>query len=262
MIRSLFCSLSVLSLSIFVFIQPASAAGHWSLGAEGFYDNYQEPDPGVRVDNDALYGSLTAGYAWSGQHTVAAIDARASVGESDYSSVSGTSENAPQFEGELRMRIGFRETFMGGAAMPYMGLGARAYYDRSQNIVTTLNFVGYDRRIAQVYVPVGIDMSFPSGNWTIKPSFEYDHLLYGRVESDLGGIGNYNNIANNQHDGYGLRASIMFAHQWGRHTWEIGPFIRYWDISDSDITRDNLGRRWVEPDNQRVQTGLAVKVLF
>ena len=232
-----------------------------SLGVEGFYDNYKEPDPGVRVDTDTMYGSLTAGYAW-GDDTIAAVDFRGSVGSANYSSVSGTSEDNPQFEAEARVRIGYRESFMGGLAMPYIGLGGRAYYDHSQNTVTTLGYIGYDRKIGQVYIPIGVDMSFPSGSWTIKPTLEYDQLIYGRVESDLGSIPGYTNIANEQHNGYGLRASIMFARQWGSRIWEIGPFIRYWDIPESDVTFDAANRGWIEPDNQRIQSGITIKMLF
>jgi hypothetical protein len=259
-IRSVFCSLSILSLSVLAFVHSAEA-GQMSLGVEGFYDNYKEPDPGVSVDTDAMYGSLTAGYAW-GHDTIAAVDARGSYGEADYSSVSGTSENDPQFELEARARIGARESFMDGAVMPYIGIGGRAYYDHSEGTVTTLGYIGYDRKITQLYIPIGLDMSFPSGPWTIKPTLEYDQLIYGRVESDLGSIPGYSNITNEQHKGYGLRASVMFAHQWGRRIWEIGPFVRYWDIPESDVTADAANRFWVEPDNQRLQAGLTLKVLF
>lgn len=260
MVRKVFCCLCVLSLSVLAFVHPAEA-GQWGIGVEGFYDNYKEPDPTIRVDTDTKYGSVTVGYAW-GYDTVAAIDVRGSMGEADYSSVSGTSENSPQYEAEVRGRLGFRESFAGGTAMPYVGLGARAYYDHSQNTVTSLGYVGYDRKINQVYIPVGVDMTFPAGAWQIKPNLEYDQLVYGSVESDLGSIPGYSDITNQQHKGYGLRASLMFAHKLGGSTWEAGPFIRYWDIPTSDTTRDDFGTYWIEPDNKRMQAGLAMKVLF
>ncbi|MDB5491339.1 MAG: hypothetical protein JWO78_1188 [Micavibrio sp.] len=252
-----------IALSCSASLAHAEPAGQWQLGAEGFYDNYKEPDPNVRLDNDALYGSLTAGYTATGHSSYNAFDARLSLGRSDYSSVSGTSENAAQVEAEFRLRTGFHFDYAGGSVNPYLGLGARLYYDHSQNIVTSLGYVGYDRQIAQFYIPVGIDMAFPAGAWTIKPTIEYDQLFYGKVNSKLSQAGgNYSDISNTQHDGYGLRGSIMFGHEWMGYQWEIGPFARYWNIDESSINTDRIGRRWVEPDNERLQAGIAVKVAF
>ena len=44
--------------------------------------------------------------------------------------------------------------------------------------------------------------------------------------------------------------------------WQFGPFVRYWNINQSQvtITPDNQG--WVEPKNKRLQIGAALKATW
>lgn len=54
---------------------------------------------------------------------------------------------------------------------------------------------------------------------------------------------------NTQHDGYGLRGEIMIGQKPSSVSdigWEFGPFVRYWNIKDSNITTAPDGSQWIE----------------
>jgi Autotransporter beta-domain len=240
----------------------ASNGNTYGLGVEGFHDNYREPS--VSLDNNAIYGSLTGYYSREMKNAFVAVDGRVSYGSNDYESTSGTSEDEPQWEFELRTRGGYSFPLWGGAMSPYTGLGLRYFRDESKGTVTSLGFSGYDRRITQLYLPVGLSYAYTtSGGWTITPQAEFDWLLYGNVNSRLQNVSSaYYNIENDQHEGYGFRGEIMVGKVSNGYSWQAGPFFRYWNVADSKITTAPDNSQWLEPENDRTQIGVAVRVLW
>jgi hypothetical protein len=238
-----------------------AAGGQLSMGLEGFYDQYRENSLGVK--DNSPYGSITAGYTYSGNDQwFGAIEGRGSYGQDNYSSPSGKSSGANQWEAELRLRVGYYFEELGGTLAPYVGIGGRFFYDQGNGVVTTIGDIGYDRVIDQLYIPVGAGWTFHSGDWTIVPVAEYDQLIYGRVFSELSEDPGYPDAVNNQHEGWGLRGELMFGHEiWGNQ-WQIGPFVRFWDINQSSTEHYPDGGYAYEPHNTRLQTGLAVRLLF
>jgi hypothetical protein len=230
----------------------------YSLGVEGFYDQYHEP--GGDLETQAGYGAITGNYTHDWKAFFAALDARASYGLEDYQSISGTSDGTPAWEFEGRVRGGYSFNLRGGDSIsPYLGVGTRYYWDEGKGVVTSLGAEGYDRKITQVYMPVGFTYLHAFGNgFTLAPNLEYDQLLWGHVSSRLGTIPGYPNVVNIQHDGWGARGDIMLGWQQYGLNWQIGPFLRYWDISASNIAKGE----WEEPDNTRLQVGLALRALW
>lgn len=246
------------SAIIAAFSFSAQAVDHYKIGLEGFTDNYREPDEGVHLNNHGIYGSVTGDYTHDFNESVfISVEGRASYGESKYKSVSGSSGYTPQYEGELRVKVGTNVKLAGGVISPYAGIGTRLYYDNSEGAVTSLGFGGYDRDIEQVYAPIGVTYKVPVGSWHLTPNVEYDHLLFGRVHSQIENFTGYN-ITNYQHDGYGVRGEMMFGKESNGYGWQFGPFVRYWNIKESDPDRHG-GVSWVEPRNIRLQAGLGVK---
>ncbi len=260
--KQLTCALSAVAITCFAQTDALAKDPNttYSLGVEGFYDNYKEPD--VTVDSTAYYGSLTGSVSHDWNKFFAALDGRASYGENDYKSDSGTSSGIPQWEFEVRPRVGLTFKTGSGAFSPYTGLGMTYFRDDGKGVVTNLNKVGYDRRIVHIYLPVGFTYAFQtSGGWSIAPNLEYDQLLWGHVSTRLSNVGLPVNIVNEQTQGWGVRGSLMFGKSVGNWSWQAGPFFRYLDVADSDITEDG-GQFWLEPHNKRLQAGLQLRALW
>lgn len=243
-----------LTASAFCFAAPALAGSSYSLGVEGFYDHYREPDPDV-TDNTG-YGSITGHYIYDFSRAFLALDGRASYGQDNYRSPSGTSSGADQYEFETRFRLGTTLSHGNAAWSPYTGIGLRYFMDQGKGIVTDQGALGYDRRITQYYLPVGLTYSYASETgWTFAPNIEYDQLIHGHVETRLQNIGIYD-VNNNQTDGYGLRGEFMVGQKYDHYSWQAGPFVRYWNIQDSSIDYNGF----YEPHNTRLQTGIAARL--
>jgi len=263
----------ILSLSALLLAQASFAAegNTYSVGAEGFYDNYREPD--ATVNSHATYGSVTGEYKHDfdgslGDSVFVGIDGRASYGKDHYSSIaSGSGTGVVQLEFDGRVKTGI--DYSNGIS-PYVGLGLRYYEDEGKNTVTTIDAAGYDRRITQLYLPVGASYTYTGYGLKIVPNIEYDQLLYGNVNSRLQYLGNScyainqlpcSNDNNRQMSGYGVRGDMMFSLEGS--IWQFGPFVRYWNINQSEITNvgpNNVG--FVEPENKRLQIGAALKATW
>lgn len=239
----------------------ARADNRSTFGIEGFYDHYHEPDGNV-TDNSE-YGSITGTYAINtGPGLFGALDGRLSLGTDHYSSsADGTSSGSPQYEGDFRFRVGDNLGYETQFS-PYIGIGSRIFEDASAGAVTTGGALGYDRRLYQVYAPIGASWQFNMGRgeWVVLPTAEFDAFIWGKVNSELQQAGGFN-INNIQHNGYGLRGDLMLKPSTAS-TWEAGPFVRYWNIQDSSITTDPANNSWIEPQNTRLQAGVAIKWLF
>lgn len=232
-----------------------------TLGLEAFYDNYREPS--LDLDSHAYYAALTGDYQYyMDSPWFVGLDGRVSYGSDHYHSPSGTADGIPQWEFETRARTGFSVVLENGRLDPFIGIGLRYYRDEFSGKKTDTGASGYDRRIFQLYVPVGMSYQFEASGWSWKPALEYDRLFYGNVSSHLADVGpTYDNIENRQTSGYGLRAELMMGIA-GEKNFEFGPFIRYWDIDESKVTTDSSSRQWIEPKNTRLQMGASLRYMF
>jgi len=146
---------------------------------------------------------------------------------------------------------------------PYIGVGYRYLNDDMSGMTTTTGDAGYERESNYFYSPIGIEVTVNSENgWSIGGAFEYDHFWWGKQKSNMGSVPGYYNIENDQEKGYGLRGSIKLKKKNEIIDFKIEPFIRYWNIEDSEITADPEGRLWIEPENHSIEYGLSFKFSY
>jgi hypothetical protein len=89
----------------------------------------------------------------------------------------------------------------------------------------------------------------------------------GRQESYLSDVDpRYSDATNDQNSGYGLRASFGAARDYGWGALVLEPFVRYWDIGDSELSALTYNGTVVgvglEPANKTTEVGLRVSVRF
>ena len=254
----------------FVCLIPAGAFAdsdknyYSGVGIEGFTDRYREPGG---LESNATYGAITGNYTQYFNRVFGALDGRASYGKNRYShTTDGTKSDIPQWEFDGRIRGG--ATFALGedsVLSPYVGVGLRYFVDNGKGVVTDRGYAGYDRRIMQAYVPLGVTYTiYGSSGWFVAPNVEYDALFWGKVNSRLHNAGaGFYNINNTQTSGYGIRGELMFGQTpQNSFGWEFGPFVRYWNVKDSNVVTAPNGSQWVEPQNDRLQIGIALKVFW
>lgn len=234
------------------------------LGVEGYYSKYNEPG---LMEEEGENFSVTGYYSYEQSNSFVSLDGRVSYGGSDYDSpISGTQSGTPEWEFELRSRLGYSFPLWGGSLSPYTGIGGRYYMQEGKGRYTDTGAFSYDRRIAQVYIPVGVSYAYTTrGGWTLTPMIEADYLVYGDVNSRLAnGSPLYYNINNTQKagSGYGIRSEFMFGKSARNYAWQFGPFVRYWKVKDSEITTAPDSSQWLEPENDRTQIGMALRVLW
>jgi hypothetical protein len=145
--------------------------------------------------------------------------------------------------------------------MPYLGLALRYLLNRLGEGYGT----GYDRTQYYVYIPVGTNIKLNFAQKTISFLFnvEFDLLLRGYNISEDINVTTDNYMYRNrrlyiQNTGYGLRFSGKVSKKIDAKTSVfIEPFIRYWDIANSDIINGYL-----EPKNNTVEYGAKIGVSF
>ncbi len=142
---------------------------------------------------------------------------------------------------------------------PYAGLGFRYLYNDGRG-TDDLGVKGYSRTSHYFYLPVGITPRFRVTDLSrISLNMEYDQLIYGYQVSFLGDtIPGATEVNNTQHDGYGIRGSLMY--EWPK--WSMGPFFNYWNINQSESACNNVGCGWIEPHNQTIEYGVQAKYRF
>ena len=235
----------------------------YSLGVEGYWDRYREPIADLESNSGygALDGSWTHYYDKLWFHRV---ELRGGYGKENYSSASGTIDGIDQWEFDGRLLGGVDVPLGQGTRIkPYIGLDMRYYRDEAKGEVTDLGYYGYDRRIFQTMLPIGVTLDIPTASgYHFLPTFEGGPLLFGNVSTRLGNIPGYDNLENKQHSGYELRGDLMVnnVNQQGRG-WEFGPFVRYTHFKDSGTDTIPAGT-FIEPENSRLQLGAKLGYLF
>jgi hypothetical protein len=272
---------------------PALAGGtnNAGFGVEGFYNQYKESDLSVKDTSDS--GSLTAYYSHQSGRVFVALDGRASYGTDDFTSPTGGVSGIPQWEFELRSRIGYSFPVWGGEMSPYIGVGWRYDIAQGKNYTTNLvppgyppgfGYEDYDRSTSQFYVPIGASYSYAfDGGWSITPQAEADFMFYGSADSRLTNILYGAPVAsqcspscnfiqflspanNDQHFGIGGRGELMVGKNLGGYSLQAGPFVRYWYVNQSDKVTYQISNgttaSYSVPKNTDMQAGVSLRVLF
>jgi hypothetical protein len=248
---------------IFAGVGSSFAAGEhiFEVGPEISYITYKEP--GVMKEQGIMYG-IVGSYAYHNKLMLKA-EGRGSWGWVDYSSpISGTIDNINDYMLELRGLGGYDFPVSEASFLtPYIGIGYRYLNDDMSGKVSSIGAAGYEREISYTYSPIGVEFvtDFKNG-WSVGAKAEYDYFWDGTVKSQLGCIPAHYDIENDQDKGYGLRGSIELQKKTKTAAFAVEPFIRYWNIKNSDITADPIGNLYIEPRNHSTEYGINLVMKF
>jgi hypothetical protein len=241
------------------------ARHRFEIGPEWSYIKYEEP--GVMEQKGLMYG-ISGAYSYH-NNIMLGVDAKLSYGQVDYKN-SGTINNIDDLMFEIRAVGGYDFKLTDSLILtPYIGIAYRYLRDDSGGRISSTGAAGYLRESNYYYSPIGITLTNDLRNsWAIGFAVEYDLFWKGIQKSYLSDVDpRANNPENNQNSGYGVKGSIIVKKSTGRVTLLFEPFIRYWNIAESDkqkITLSGVDTGWVlyEPKNNSTEIGLKFSVGF
>jgi len=242
------------------------AESKWKLGTEIYNFTYKEPDV---MKEEGIMRGISASYTnTSYNKNMFRAEFRLSFGEVDYEN-SGTINDIDDYVWELRLLGGKSfQVFTKSALSPYIGAGFRYLNDDISGKISSIGAYGYERESNYFYMPIGIEIITPlDKSWSFSAVLEYDYFILGKQKSHLSDVDpGYNDLENDQKSGYGLRASVTFEKKGKNLDFSIEPFIRYWNIKDSetaDITYYGtyIGYGW-EPKNNSEEIGIILSLKF
>ncbi|HLD49987.1 MAG TPA: hypothetical protein VJC08_02185 [bacterium] len=247
-------------------------------GVELFYYRYEEPDlmktAGIMqgIYTNYTYRPSFDDLLYTGLMNLYKIEARYSRGDVDYTSEgSGSDDNIPDWSVELRGILGKEYTDGPFRTVLYTGGAYRYLNDNSSGRLTDLGYYGYQRESNYYYLPAGFEFSNQiNDTWSVGITGEYDWLVYGLQISHLSDGDQFTGMRsedaeNEQDHGYGLRASIQLVRQSDIADLVFGPFVRFWNIEDSEISTTLLEgsiTQGLEPENNTIEAGLKVGLRF
>lgn len=158
----------------------------------------------------------------------------------------------------------------------YSGFGYRYLSDDDDGTLARVpgvgNFYGYKRESRYFYIPAGITIQNNiNDDSRLTLNMEYNHLIKGKQYSRFSDGNIYSacdndDVWNQQKDGYGLRGSLQYQHDYSIFAVTLEPFVRYWSIDDSDFERATVSCQtsnyWYEPENKTLETGAKFSLLF
>ena len=238
----------------------------WHVAPEVYYYKYKEPS--VMEDTGVFYGvnvGFTSRYwvpaspeeapwesKWMGR-----AEGRFAYGQVDYDGATWggtplTINNIEQYVLEGRLLLGPDFPSETSMLTVFTGIAYRYFHDD-----TSFYVGGYERESNYLYLPLGLEMLAQlNEGWSWGASVEFDVFLWGLQKSRLSDAGGAD-VDNRQNNGYGARASAKLQKQGDKVDLIIEPFIRYWDIGQSEIEMGVL-----EPKNYTVEAGIQLVLVF
>lgn len=234
------------------------------------YIQYEEPDV---MKETGFMGGLSGDFSvhWA-EGLVLGADGSLAAGLVDYeSNGTGSIDNISDFMFELRGSIGY-DIWLSERSFrltPFAGLGYRFLRDAAGGEVSTTGALGYDRHSNYAYIPVGIKVAANmNSDWKFGLNLEYDIFLKGLQQSELGdAISGLDTVEHDQDEGFGIRGSVSLTKKMKDFDLSFEPFVRYWDIEQSDTTPVTFGGTPIgvvsyEPKNTSTEIGLMVGVRY
>ena len=237
------------------------------LGTEISYFKYEEPGSISIEDKGMMYG-IVGSYTYRNKW-MTKLEGKFAYGSVDYNgaTMDGTPltiSDIPDYMVEFRWLLGYDFVAKGITITPDFGIGYRYVQDNAQQRYAG----GYQRESNYIYIPIGAGAVTNIGKgWSFGANVEYDLFLWGRQISYFSDIDpNYNNPENEQLRGYGVRGSISIAKKGEKMSFIIEPYIRYWNIKESNysiLTYDNMPVSYgYEPNNDSTEIGCKLAVTF
>ncbi len=247
-------------------------------GVELFFYRYEEPDFAKLMGiMQGFYTKYTYrpsfdGFLYTAVTNLYKIEGRYGKADVDYtSSGSGSDDNIPDWAVELRGILGKEYVNEPFRTVLYSGAGYRYLSDNSSGRLTDRGAYGYKRESNYYYLPAGFEFSNQMNNaWAFTVSGEYDWLIYGLQKSYLDDGRRFTGLPsddtkNPQHQGYGLRGSVRLTRESSLVDFMLEPFVRYWNIKDSDIvaaTVNGSASSGMEPANNTIEAGVKIGLQF
>jgi len=215
---------------------------------------------------ELLYNRYVNTYRFDGKYGWGKVDYEASNG--------ATLDDIDDYMFEFRGIVGSEYDAFPYDLFIYSGFGYRYLNDDTGGMISyvgSTGYYGYEREANYYYLPLGIEVSNKlKNNWKIIFNGEYDIFLYGKQISHLSDGDpfiptNNDDLENEQHKGYGIRGSVKVIKDFGLVSFSVEPFVRYWNIEQSDIERayvDGAYSCFVEPENNSLETGVKLGLLF
>ena len=237
----------------------------FTLGTEISYIKYKET---YMEDKGMMYG-IAGSYAYHG-NVMLKVEGKFAYGRLDYEGQTwgGTPLAAsaiPAYMLELRGLLGYDFIVKAITITPNLGFGYRWLQDNSQNVSPP---GGYKRESNYFYIPVGVETVANLGyGWSLGANVEYDRFLWGTQNTYLSNVDpGFNDVENKQTSGYGFRGSISVAKKYEKIGFVIEPYIRYWNINDSEIEPLTYYGTPVlyaiEPSNNSTEIGCKLAITF
>jgi len=235
----------------------------WEIGPEISYIQYKES--GVK-DKGTMYG-IGGSYAYH-NYIMLKAEGKFAYGQLDYdgskwgSNKLVTVNGIPNYMLEFRGLLGYDFAANTIAITPFLGFGYRWLNDNMQEKSPG----GYKRESNYLYLPIGLEVVANLGNgWSLGTTGEYDFFLRGEQKSFFSDNNpKENNIENKQTKGYGVRGSIPIAKKGEKVGFVIEPYVKYWNIDDSDYQRYTSSRSKYayEPKNNSTEIGCKLAITF
>jgi hypothetical protein len=247
----------------------------FQVAPEVYFFRYEEPD--IMKDEGIFYG-VTASYTHRrergrGDRAVSwstfKVEGRVDWGQVDYDGalMDGTPyeiENIDDFVAGIGLLWGMEwdpTRFISGF---HMGIAYRYLNDD-----TSFDPAGYEREANYIYLPIRLEATAGS-RYPLQVAFlaEVDVLLFGLQVSHLGDTterpdpdvdpdaGNVYNVQLPL-SGVGAQGSIVLRYRSNPIDLAVGPFVRYWYISQSQESQG-----FVEPKNNTLELGLHMILRF
>jgi hypothetical protein len=247
---------------------------HFEFGPEISFIDYKEPNV---MEQEGMMFGVFASYEhhdlWKHPSQkknswMLKADGHLNYGQVDYTG-SGTMDDIDDFMAEIRGTGGIDFPVSASWTItPYTGIGYRYLYDDSSGRTTSTGAWGYQRESNYVYTPLGLEATTNLGSgWSLGITVEYDIFWWGKQISYLGDVNiGLNDIENVQTEGLGARGSIKLIKKGKDIDFIIEPYIRYWDIEESDEASviyygTIIGYGW-EPDNHSTEVGCRLGIKF
>lgn len=266
---------NILLVGLLLMVTAVSAdQTQYEMGPYVSWIRYREPgimeEKGVMA---GLFGSVTSRSGVGPQGlwpNMGRWEGQIGFGRVDYTSQNtGTIDNIDDMMFEGRYLAGYDFYPFGDLRLtPFLGLGYRYLRDDSSGLTSTTGHLGYKRESNYVYFPFGLDFQTSlSNDWTLGAAVEMDVLLYGRQKSHLGDADpGFGTLENEQTQGFGVRGSVRLVRLAERYHLLIEPFVRWWDIYESDLSVISCGGGscilGYEPDNNSLESGIKIGVQF
>lgn len=222
---------------------PSSEPGGTELSQQLFvgfdfsYFGFKQPGASFTKKKGLMFG-VYGDYGIYRDKFLFRLDGNASFGDLDYGSAnSGALNGIRHLLFDARLRVG-RPFGNKNTVTPFAGLGYRYLSEETGMEVTSLDVFGPDRRSNYLYTPLGLECMLRLGKkWSVSPSGEYDLFWRGWQFNRANDIDKtLPNIKNVQHDGYGARGSIRLVRNFGHLDFFIEPYIKYWNIENSETS--------------------------